>query len=63
MGIAKTLPLLQDEVDVISSFLRRSYSVVGSCGSGTDIANMEDVSEEMIAELTKGPRYNPNFIY
>ena len=62
MGAAKTLPLLDNCVDDITCFARRdAWSVGASCGAGTDIANMADVSDEIISILTNG-RYDPTHI-
>ena len=55
MGIAATLPLLDNCVDEISCLARRdAWSVGAACGSGTDIANMDDVSDDIITILTDG---------
>ena len=55
MGVATALSLPDESVDIVSSFVGRPWSLAGSCGScGDDIANMDDVSDEMIAILTQG---------
>ena len=61
MGIANTLPLLDSEINLISSYVGSPWSVVGSCANGTDIANMEDVSDDMIFIMTHG-RYDTRYL-
>ena len=62
MGIAVTLPLLDNCVDEISCFARRdAWSVGATCGSGTDIADMDDVSDDIITILTDG-QYDHTYI-
>ena len=53
MGVSNIFPLPNNVMYSISSYVDRPWSVAGSCGAGTDIAEMDDVSEEIIAILTR----------
>ena len=59
-ALANTLPLALPEgvTQNIASFAGRSCSVTADCGIGSDIANMEDVTPEMIYILSHGD-YHP----
>lgn len=58
MGIASVLPVPDNTINIIESFVFRSQSLVGHCGSGgSDIANLADVGDHTIALLHDG-NYN-----
>lgn len=62
MGVANSLPVNENAVDLISSFVGRPWSVVGTSNGGAyDIANMDDVSESTISILHQG-KYHEGFI-
>ena len=61
MGLANTLPLSDGIPGIISSFVGRTCSVAADCGMDADIANMDDVSDELIDILTK-ERFDSEFI-
>ena len=54
MGIANVLPVNDSAIDIIHSFVGRPWSIAGTSGTETDIANMADVSHSTITLLHQG---------